>query len=781
MVKMVKINLETNIPTHLKNILGKKITKNTIEIQNDSITICYANNGTGKTTLANEILSNTTLNGGREISVFSYGDNIDYDKEQFWTIGESIKEINDLNKNLINKYSIIEKDINGFFKKLDIFPGKDIYKRHLKNKQIFGIDFSKIIIAAKSKSSDILMKEVNISDFLESMKNDLNNVDEDFIFSDAKKILEDEYYLSIKNLVIRITKILKSIFEKYSIFVEGIKEYFKNNKININILELSRIDEILEKIEEMQSCYICDSKIIDFNKIKEGVKNKILFYNQEIEKYLEIKEIEDIISEIPELVNENSPLYTYIKKIKAIKNNIINIDFLKTIYDDFLKINNIEENFMGYLKLELASDILKDSLIKEKLSIIQNEKNILYSLIVEENKIIELEKNKTKISEDEFNFIIDILDDYVGKGRITFDELSSKLMFDGKNDCNENSFSTGELNFIAFAFSLLLESQKIKEKKIDIVCFDDPITSFDSNYKFFVLYLLNYFAKEKSMPILVLTHSYEVISIQEKSGFKTGKYYFIKTLSSEVIDDEELGFHLLTKNEIKNISFKHSVEFIVEEIKLLLKEPNNIELISKLIYSFLPMLRALAYLVNDKTSKNVFSELMHYRKINEINNLLFEDFYEALKKYLNNELCEKTFRKIFEKIKFNSLNENFGNMFDIKMPKSKELNIIEKSLMIFLKSIHLRKLIEKKCLDKEENYSEFIDPSIKSNMRAIINNSSLSNEDKTKLKCSRLIIQDNLHMEGHLNLVSPGLEYGKKWFGSQEKIIMDIINRTSHE
>ena len=786
----MKITLTKILPKEFEKIIGLKIENNEIEIKNNGISFCYANNGTGKTIFANYFISNSEFNGGFNIDKFSYEDNLHIDQNEFWTLGDSIENMEKLKiKNDIILKQLKENIFIFFRGIIKISSGDDLYKNFLKKYSIFEINFDKFILAKIKKSIDIDLKCIDIETIYKNIKDKIKEqttlnlliTPDDFNLEQSKKVISDKSFLIILKVAIEIGKILNDILKKYDEFLKGINEDILFKKFNINDIE--GIYDIIKNIENMKNCYICDTKIEDFNIIKETISKKIEDYNNEIKENEKIFLIEELLKNIPNDIKEDNEMYNFVKKLKNIKKNINNKSYIKELIEEIEKFKVLEEDFLKYLEINFIKYILPDS-ITIKGVLIEDDKNDLFSIEKNLYEIDQLQKNKILINEDDFNFFISIIEQYIGKNRIKFNKADNSITFDDSEIEEINTASTGERNFIAFGFTLLLALKKFEDKKLDAICLDDPFTTFDSNYKFYMLYILNYFSSIKKLPIIILTHSYESISSQLNSGFNNinSNFYLLRTLSStnENTSKDNFGFINITKEEIDNMSFINSLQYVKEKIKEFIKEQKYAD-IAKIIFSFIPFLRAMAYILGDKNTKSILSEFMHFRK--ELNEIDDEQFALFIEKYL--DIKNEISKIILEEIKKISLNKNLYewlyNSSENKLPK----NLLDKSLIILAKSIYFRKIIEKKCIGQDEvKYQKFAMPkqgAKRTSLREIIEESSLEPSIQIKLKSTRLIIQDMLHFESDLNLVMPAVEYSDKWFKSIENYILEIERKNENE
>ncbi|MDK2819850.1 MAG: hypothetical protein KFW07_03360 [Mycoplasmataceae bacterium] len=795
----MKIILNKDVPEKFYKILGKKIKHNAIEIKDCSITICYANNGTGKSTFANEILKNFAFdeqNQKIDIKIFSYKENLTFNKNDSWTVQENKAKIDEIeieNMKIVIKF---KKNIHDFFiNNLEISRGEPIYKNLLKNKIFWGLNIDdKVILTKKSKYEDIDINIDNIIEILKFSNMDINNIILKNIalneseFKINKDLISSKNYSLIKNQIEKAIDIISQILKNNQDFIEEIDNFLIEKNIKLDIISLGEINNIIEKINEMKDCYICEKKIIDFEYVKKRVKERIKEYDETMKKYKFFNELNILEKDIKIFViNEDSIIFSnYIKIINSLKHNITNFEFLKKSKIALQQINTIEEDFLNCLSIKFLKFVFVD-----KYDVLTNLDIEKHPIIIKNKELKILKKNRTKISSDSFDFILGVIEEYIGKNRIRFNDEDSSLIFDDSDVfTRSSSFSTGEINFIAFAFTLLLYVQEFKEKKIKAICFDDPFSSFDSNYKFYILYLINLFAHKDNIPMIILTHSYELINIQNHSGIAkkdSTNYYYLKTLSSSSQmysneDDLNIGFNRLSINEANQIQFRNSIHFFKVRIQDLIDKDfgKNINEIAALIYSFTPLLRALAYLMGDDDGKNSFSELMHFRRKETIfKHLNKEKFLKSILLYLKIDFLEEHKDVFFEKILFFSLNENFEEIINtIDLTIWENSNLIKRTLIIFTKSIYWRKIIEERCfVGFAGRYEETLTTKGRSlwKLRTLINNSNINSDQKIKLKSIRLIVQDNLHIEGHTNLLTPGLEYTDKLLAAHEKIIKRAV------
>lgn len=795
------------IPNKL-NYLGNKFKNNILQIpklrKNNGygITFCYANNGSGKTSICREIFANNKY-VNKKIEVFSYESHMFVDSKNQFIVGQNIREIENLKNNNNILFNKIHNILYNFYKYFSCYPKSDLYKIYVKKIKFYDLDFSKYKYN-KNDSINIDIKNRK-SQYLKFAKKlikvgmpipKINNID----FN--KEILEINKSVNISNSINSdlwdwLNKKLNKFLIKTRDNIYEIKDQVKEiNKINKfikkeNIDSIEEIYNVLKDLNSLDKCLICGNDIISFKKIKADMRKKINKIKSDLKKVKIAESINEHINEIEENDTWSSKCNFKISILKNLK-KLLGTDFKVDAINECIKtieqMNKIREYPNIFFEEYLLNVFFKD----------ENNKYDFSKIIANNNEIEKYEKRKLIYDKKEFAFITKLIIENIGENRLKIDNRRFEITIDNNNLENMDSLknipdiSSGEKNFIAISFALFSFLNKFKKGDFEILCFDDPFCSYDSNFKFQIIYLINLFANEKGLPIIVLTHSIDFFFLQKDSFARENNFYFLSSLKTEVntINKDtqmanEFGFVKVEKDEINKISISSWIKVLKKEFELCLKK-NNSENISFLIFSFIPFLRSIAYLMGyENTGINQISQLLHYEcefesKIDDNKIIDFLKFFLLKKENIN--INSERHKKFWEEIVYNL--KKISKMEEIKNIIDKEIQFLDiffngsKFIKYCFKliwySIYIRKTIEYKCLKDidEKILLKYIDG--KSSIWELINETKYINDNKKiEIKNIRLISNDILHQENNNNFISLALEISPKLL----KKYIDILER----
>lgn len=499
------------------------------------------------------------------------------------------KDIRDnLNKSIIDEFDLIKKDVNMTRKFNDEL-----------NKRIFD-EFRKQNTINTDKKIEILKKYTAISKVSFEDKILDFNVDENelkAILIEVKEILKFNEEIVDNKYIEEVLDITNQ--EKKKWILEGIKHIkvedgcpFCKSKQNIELLteykkyEQSRIKEISQKNEMLK------------NKIEEFVNNSIdkksmllkkITYNKDI-----IDDFDKLENEINNLYGNIQAIYEELKEIIDNKYENINMDCTETYkkevdiwYKDFeQEIKYIKQKIDDFNSVIDKSTKEQDGLRKEYVDsviipYIANKYKDTYLDL--EKKEIELKENKRRRDEafvkfkkdlEEKNILIKTVNNNLKLLNIEKYTVNSKFQLELKNKNINNEYrnflSEGEKTSIALAlFISELETSK-ESDKVNILVFDDPISSFDYDNIYNIYYIIKDKWKElnNNVQFIILTHNNVFYNCLKYSSEICNFQKLVKTTNGKTIVEKDKLIKSIYMEKLRCINTIKNSEHISVEQKL---------------------------------------------------------------------------------------------------------------------------------------------------------------------------------------------------------------------
>ncbi|NFP68562.1 AAA family ATPase [Clostridium sporogenes] len=560
------------------------VDNNVIEFCGNKIAVIYAPNGVGKTSLSKVLDSeagssfNVNFDGtsynqdnnnlffriadqnGRnvikgETEDFLLGDNIKREYELKNHIDKLYKELlGNLNITLKSEYNISKKTSNLLKKVRDMELAKFI--SDLANSKMKG-------------------KNIKLQWFIEKV-NKLQTIYIDNYDEDKYKYFINDFELK-DSIINEILKLKEDSIEKSV----RIKEIEENTKAI----------EVMKEFSYKNECIVCDNAIKVDTLLKKKSENRLKIINSLDKKSREI--LEKVINKVRGADPFN------IKKV-----------IISTLESG-------EKSLLNKLQLEL----------EDYITIINYKINNLFATVLDTNDLNDkfnqynkMLDQKPELDEEDILFIERIVNENIEK-KISLkrdDNNNLTLFLDENKLLNEEReqlhLSTGEQNFISLAFELL----KAKKSDKKIIVIDDPISSFDSIYKNKIAFALIKFLSNKLQ--IILTHNTDLIRLLEFQKKNCFNLYLFNN-----IENEQNGFIRVNDSE-KDIllSISKLIELFKNNIFKYIKDQNLF------LISLVPFMRGYAQIIGDNETKNKLTQLMHgynEEKINitEIYNKLFDN------------------------------------------------------------------------------------------------------------------------------------------------------------
>ena len=502
------------------------------------------------------------------------------------TINKSIKD--NLNKNIIDEFNLLKKDVNMTRK----------YNDELNKKILDGFKSQNIINT--EKKVEILKKytaisKVNYKDKI--LDFNVNENELSTILIEVKEVLEfSEEFIDNKYIeeVLDITN-----QEKKKWILEGIRHIrvedgcpFCKSKQNIELLneykkyEKSKIKETTQKIEILKKRI---EDFVDKSIDKKTILAKKIAYNKDIidnydqlencinSSYENVQKIYEKLKEIIDNKYENISIdcgETYTKEIDTwFREYIQETEYIKRKIDDF--------NFLIDRSTKEQEGLRKEYLDSFIVPYIVNKYTKKYLEL--QNKEKELEENKKKRNEafikykkdlEEKNILIRTVNNNLRLLNIEKYTVNSKFQLELKNKNINNEYknflSEGEKTSIALAlFISELETSK-ESDKVNILVFDDPISSFDYDN----IYNIYYIIKDKwdklknNVQFIILTHNNVFYNCLKYSSNICDFQKLVKTTGGKTIVEKDKLIKSIYMEKLRCINTIKNSESVSIEQKL---------------------------------------------------------------------------------------------------------------------------------------------------------------------------------------------------------------------
>ena len=690
---------------------------NIIEFSNQGIAVLYGPNGIGKTSLTKILNQEQNTKFAAKLN-----NDVIEDEDDFFHI------ITDQNhRNIIAGETsdfLLGEDIAREFelKTLIENESKEIFEKNLNQKLKNDYNISK-------KTSNLLNEITNP---------DMKNFIEDIVNSRSKgkKIIIDKFIQFVNHLTLETIDefdeakmiFLKDDFEKTKSIISSILEIdslqISKNEGIIKIEEHSEAIKVLTKFDYVKECIICDNTI----------NTNELFDLKTTQKEDIFESLDDFTKEILEkiinLIDGNDPFDIKDIFLEAIKNNNKTlVTDLKAKIDEYFDIYNKQIN-------NLFVDCLNDTDL---------ETNI--------DEYNELLINQPEFSFEDVRFIEMIINENIEKDiKLERDNDNKlKLLLGNTELLNQErdnlSLSTGEQNFISLAFELL----KAKKSDKKIIVLDDPISSFDSIYKNKIVYCIIKFLESKTQ--IILTHSTDLIKLMENQYKNCFNLYLFNN-----IENEENGFIRINLKEKEILLYLHKL------LKLFRTNiMNEIEDEKMFLISMIPFMRGYAQILNDDTTNEELTKLMHGYNDNATN--ITEIYNNLFYQTIQNEYIISA--KEISELDLSSINI---------LKSDTEYSLLSKTLKHTLIYFYLRLNVEKKLINR---YSS-IDISKNRMLGQIITeayNISGNMDNRIFLTSRKTLLNEFNHFEGNMNIFQPAIDISDSTLIKEKNDILDFLDQ----
>lgn len=564
------------------------IEEATVVIEENHLNIKYGINGTGKSTIAKAIANHTS--DLDELLPFKYRENNTENIKPTVEGVDSLENVLIFNEEYINQFvfqqnELIENSFEIFIKDDKYVKNQEAIEELMKDvKNLFtdNNELKQIISDLEELSgsfgksqrgyakSSKLAKSLGAGNKLANIPNGLEDYSHYLHDDNNVKWLKwqmdgSKNYLSIQRD--KCPYCTAEVIESKREMIEKVSEEYNATAIN----HLVQMLEVFERLDKYFTSEVQDQ-------LHNIVSNSAGLSDAEIDYLLQVKkQIETLLNQLKNLQKLSFHTFRDIEeieeKVMEMKINLGLIPFINSEETQVIinPINNSIEDIIANIGM------LKGKIHKQKLQI----KTTIKTYQEDIDLFLEMAGYKYYIVIEEEN------EEY--KMRLKHRDYSSVV----QNGSQHLSF--GEKN----AFSLVLFMYECLSKNPDLIILDDPISSFDKNKKYAIMYRL--FRGEKSLKnktVLMLTHDIEPVidTIKIKSAIfqPLPKASFLELKDSKIEEKEITKNDLLTFAQVckKNLS-------------------SEISDIAKTIY-----LRRYYEVMDDKGLEyQILSSLQHFRKI----------------------------------------------------------------------------------------------------------------------------------------------------------------------
>ncbi|MFI3226290.1 MAG: hypothetical protein R3Y09_02660 [Clostridia bacterium] len=697
----------------------KEMKKNNkLDFKNGKISVIYAPNGTGKTSLVNALSgeSNSNLkfkfeNNDKKIEEIFYvindqnNRNIILGETKDFLLGDNIKREHELLLELKEQREHLIKETIDVLKMYGISTSNSSLFGSILPDEIRG--FLKDCANSKSKGKNF--SNENIVELITKMKT-FDNVE---YSDDELRYFQEDWGNS------------KSIFKQISKFTN--EEIEPNERVKL-IEENTEAIKVLNRFKN-ETCIVCDNEninrpklITDKTKCKEDTMNKLS------------EKVKSVIVKVIEYVPENDPFNIKINLLQAIETG--NVNYIKTLNENCGKYQDLHGKL---LYNELEKRVANHSIID------------IY------NEYKEIVANRAEIRDEDYLYIEEIISNSMGKSlsveRDNNNILRIKLdnkEFIGK-DRGELPLSNGEQNFLSLSFEFL----KAKNSSCPIVVVDDPISSFDSIYKNKVAYSTIKILSDKCR--IILTHNVDLIRLLEGQYKDCFNLYLLNNT-----DGENNGFiHInrIEKNMLINLdqllnSFRNDVP------KKVVQQNRELFLIS-----MIPFMRGYAQIINNKNVYEELTKVMHGYNTEKID--IGQKYTEIFGN--NEQYLLKSYKVSAEDI----LSVNFEKVNLVDETKYPLLNktLRHTGEYLFLRLLVEKSLVEKYGIDtmKYKQLGQIIS-------QAFPNDNIEHIKNRIRLTAKKTLMNEFNHFEGNLSIFQPAIDITDRVLEKEKEDIVCFID-----
>ena len=704
------------------------IKNNKIQFSKKGIAIIYGPNGVGKSSLVKVLSGDEKTeidykyngkNSKESIDFHIINDqnnrNIISGEEQDFLLGDQIKKEFELSKNLDNEFTKIKNENIHVLEKYGIYNKKSNLINYFNaNKKIK-------YLVEKLANQKTKGKNIDINEYI-SLLEDITKIP-------TKKISNFEQE--------KLNYLIKDMYDaKLSVITKLRKiSILPTNKNIDQLYENEEAIRILEEFIYKTDCIVCDTTNIN---PKELLKLK----NERLNKI--IKSLGEDLSTFLDNINfnngSNDPFSIHDSIFNAIKtgdsSNVETLGKEINLYENIFVNNIIEE--------------LKDIYVKSN----------IFQINCEYEQII---NKKIDITDEDILFIQDIINNNMNKTFIVKRDKDRRIRI----TLNDNSFlneelerlplSTGEQNFLSLTFELLKAKNTINKS---IIVIDDPISSFDSFYRYKIAYAILKNLENKK--IIILSHNTDLLRILDVQFGSCFNLYFLNN-----IENQENGFIELKQQEKPMLI---SVEKLIKTFRLDIW--HNVVNEKLFLISIIPFMRKYSDIIGDEEIVNDLSKLMHINKdiSLDLNNVYWRLFDRKNKINKERKKCMININDILE-IDINNITSIVD---ESKYP------LLNRALIHSLTYLFLRISVEKKLISKFNikinndhiTLGEIIEKCFPTNSSNIE-----FRKNRIFLLSKKSLLNEFNHFEGTLNIFQPAIDINDDILEREKNSILDFLEK----
>lgn len=703
-----------------------------LELDDKKINFVYANNGAGKSTLGKYLNSIHE----EDFYLIDINNNVYIQNSNEMIISKNILEFKNLENKIENTNNIFSREVKNIINKYNLSINSPIWKKLIKPYYILK-GFDNLVSITNKNKKDIQNLKLDYNQII-NLNSELNNFSIKFSKNlytqlDSKQLLNNEF-----EDILELKKDIESKITNIEIEIKDqiIKEF---KKTNIDVYILEEIYFLINGLDKMDKCYICNSNIQNFDDIKISMKKRIDELKNNFDSLFDLKD--------------------KLKKWDGIFNTGLVKEYIDHKFENIISITNQSyENLSNYL-LNYFFDLKNMMNDVEKIKLINDLKNNII-------KIQELKKERIlkSINEEDFNVFKSIINNLVGEDRIKFNFKDNKFI--EINLDNQNlPFSSGEIKIISFIFSLMYFISSVEDYKKRYIIVDDIDESFDNLNIINYVHVIKTFFYDYKIKFLILTHNNQLIKQVYDSGVKEINIFLIYKL----ITFERNLIKLNNKNindEISYLGFKSGIQLLKNRISKELCNLNNNE---KFIFIFIYtqwILRIINLISNDKDINKNYSPILILKYKHLFNNSnkeesanIFNEAKNEFKQFYNldekNNLLNISYDDFVKKI------ENIikNSLLDLKIEFNNISYIMSTNITNIVKFIILREMIKLYLIKLNNDSKEVTDnESVRIILNKLYSTNIISLENKKKLNYLWNFLSTYCHIEINPSLLLSGIE-----------------------
>lgn len=560
------------------------IDEGKIKIEEGYLNVKFGINGTGKSTISQGIVK--YINKDDLSDMIKYGADI----KPVITANKEFENVIVFNQEYINNYLFKEDLIHNSF---EIMINTNEYQQ-LRDR--INNEFGNLINVLEDDIFKNIKQELEEFQKSISIREKVKNGKKTLEITGTSKLARGKKLNDISKLTTNDTKDYEEYLKSEKNF-EWIKWFEAGHNLIIN----DKCPFCLKKLDHnMNTIYDEITNAFKTTTLKQNAESKKILNN--IKKFTDEDsktKIEDICKSNEKFSNEDVELLRNIlelckKELEKLNNlTTLNVITVKEMFEsnelvDFFQKNKLTNKFYSGLEIEIQNKI-------------KDVNNIIDYLISKNNEIKKIANEfSSKINaliKDKCEYVNNFLllsgipykIEVIVRGEDDYKTLLKPI--NANVDIKKEQLSYGEQN----AISLLLFSLEA-EKNNGLIILDDPVSSFDNNKKFAILYYL--FTKEnavfKDKTVLLFTHDFSIIiDLLKKHNFRSMKKYFT---------------HISNKNGIlfeKDINDK-KVVFTLKQWKKKAKGNGNY------LVRIINARKYIEYEICDRDAVDVLSSLLHF-------------------------------------------------------------------------------------------------------------------------------------------------------------------------